>query len=68
MVRSINKSRGDKKIIKRPSSSTNLAEPSIRSCQNSNSTLPQGFEEGKEPAWFKRAIKEWKDSTVRMPD
>jgi hypothetical protein len=30
--------------------------------------LPHWFEKGKEPAWFIEATKEWKDSTVLMPD
>ncbi len=30
--------------------------------------LPQWFKKGKEPDWFIEATKEWKDSTVRMPD
>jgi len=30
--------------------------------------IPQWFESGEEPEWFKEAIKEWRDSTVTMPD
>ncbi len=33
-----------------------------------NMNLPQWFKKGKEPDWFIEATKEWKDSTVRMPD
>jgi len=30
--------------------------------------LPKWFEKGKEPKWFIEATKEWKDSSVTMPD
>ena len=30
--------------------------------------LPHWFSDGEEPDWFKEAIKEWRDSSVRMPD
>jgi len=30
--------------------------------------LAYWFKKRKEPAWFIEATKEWKDSTVRMPD